>query len=222
LAKIASDLDKPRGFAVLGRGEALDFLAPRSVSLIWGVGAALQQRLARDGITTIAELRQRPERELVARYGAIGRRLTRFARGEDDRAVDPDLPVKSISSETTFDRDIASAAGLAAELRPLCDSLARRLVRAERAAAGITLKLKTADFRLLSRSRRLADPTQRAEAIYRAALALLEEEADGHTAFRLIGIGSDHLAEAALADPPDLFGAAALGRDVRGGGLKAD
>jgi DNA polymerase IV len=222
LAKIASDLDKPRGFAVLGRGEALDFLGPRSVSLIWGVGAALQQRLARDGITTIGELRQRPERDLVARYGVIGRRLARFARGEDDRAVDPDLPVKSISSETTFDRDIASAAGLAAELRPLCDSLARRLVRAERAAAGVTLKLKTADFRLLSRSRRLADPTQRAEAIYRAALSLLEEEADGHTAFRLIGIGSDRLAEAALADPPDLFGAAAPGSDARASVQDAD
>src|SRR6202035_5705146 len=96
LAKIASDLDKPRGFAVIGRGDALDFLAPRSVALIWGVGAALQQRLARDGITTIAELRQRPERDLVAHYGAIGRRLARFARGEDDRAVDPDTPVKSI------------------------------------------------------------------------------------------------------------------------------
>ncbi|HJT06038.1 MAG TPA: DNA polymerase IV, partial [Stellaceae bacterium] len=222
LAKIASDLDKPRGFAVLGRGEALDFLGPRSVSLIWGVGAALQQRLARDGITTIAELRQRPERELVAHYGAIGRRLARFARGEDDRAVDPDLPVKSISAETTFDRDIAAAEGLAAELRPLCDSLARRLVRAERAAAGITLKLKTADFRLLSRSRRLTDPTQRAEAIYRAALALLEEEADGLTAFRLIGIGSDRLAEAALADPPDLFGAATTGPGARARGQTAD
>jgi DNA polymerase IV len=219
LAKIASDLDKPRGFAVIGRGEALDFLAPRSVALIWGVGAALQRRLARDGITTIAELRQRPERELMARYGAIGRRLARFARGEDDRVVDPDTPVKSISAETTFDRDIAAFEGLAAELRPLCDNLARRLVRAERAAAGLTLKLKTADFRILSRSRRLADPTQRADAIYRTALPLLREEADGRTAFRLIGIGSDRLAEAALADPPDLFGAASpRGRAGVGGG----
>jgi DNA polymerase-4 len=208
LAKIASDLDKPRGFAVIGRGDALDFLAPRSVTLIWGVGAALQQRLARDGITTIAQLRQRPERELVARYGAIGRRLARFARGEDDRAVDPDTPVKSISAETTFDRDIAVLDGLAAELRALCDNLARRLVRADRAAGGVTLKLKTADFRILSRSRRLADPTQRADALFRAAVPLLAEEVDGRTAFRLIGIGSDRLAEATLADPPDLFGAA--------------
>ena len=206
LAKIASDLDKPRGFAVLGRSEALDFLGPRSVGLIWGVGAALQQRLARDGITTIAELRQRPERELVGRYGAIGRRLARFARGEDDRAVDPDPPMKSISAETTFARDIAQYEQLTEELRPLCESLARRLARAERAAAGITLKLKTSDFRVLTRSRQLADPTLRAETLYRAALPLLRAEADG-TAFRLIGIGADRLAEAALADPPDLFAA---------------
>jgi DNA polymerase IV len=207
LAKIASDLDKPRGYAVIGRGEALDFLAPRSVGLIWGVGAALQQRLARDGIATIAELRQRPERELVARYGAIGRRLARFARGEDDRAVEPDPPMKSISAETTFARDLVNYEELAQALAPLCESLARRLLRAERAAAGVTLKLKTSDFHILSRSRQLADPTQQADRIYRAALPLLRAEADG-TPFRLIGIGADRLAAAALADPPDLFTAA--------------
>jgi len=204
LAKIASDLDKPRGFAVLGRAETLDFLAPKSVGLIWGVGAALQQKLARDGIATIGDLRRRSERELTGRYGAIGRRLWRFARGEDDRAVDPDAPMKSISVETTFARDIAQYEGLAEQLRPLCDDLARRLERAQRAAAGVTLKLKTSDFRVLTRSRRLADPTQRAATLYRAALPLLREAADG-TSFRLIGIGADRLAEAALADPPDLF-----------------
>jgi len=210
LAKIASDLDKPRGFAVLGRGEALDFLGPRSVGLIWGVGAALQRKLAGDGIATIAELRQRDERALVARYGAIGRRLARFARGEDDRRVDPDAPTKSVSVETTFERDLADSDALAEQLRPLCDSLARRLQRAGFAAAGVTLKLKTGDFRVLSRSRRLADPTQRADTLYRAALPLLREAADG-TRFRLIGVGADRLAEPALADPPDLF----QRRDVR-------
>jgi DNA polymerase-4 len=204
LAKIASDLDKPRGFAAIGRAEALDFLGPRPVSLIWGVGAALQRRLAQDGIGTIAELRAHPERALVARYGAIGRRLVRFARGEDDRPVEPDAPVKSISAETTFAQDIAGHEALAEELKPLCDSLARRLERAGKAAAGVTLKLKTSDFQVLSRSRTLADPTQRAEVLYRAALTLLRAEADG-TTYRLIGIGTDRLAEAALADPPDLF-----------------
>jgi DNA polymerase-4 len=204
LAKIASDLDKPRGFAVLGRGEALDFLAPKSVGLIWGVGAALQQKLARDGITTIGELRQRNERELRERYGVIGGRLARFARGEDDRTVDPDAPMKSVSAETTFERDLAAYEALAAELRPLAEQLARRLVRAGRAAAGIALKLKTSDFQVLTRSRRLVDPTQRAETLYAAALPLLRAAADG-TSFRLIGIGADRLAEGALADPPDLF-----------------
>jgi DNA polymerase IV len=205
LAKIASDLDKPRGFAVLGRGEALDFLAPKSVALIWGVGAALQQKLARDGITTIGELRQRDERQLRERYGAIGRRLAHFARGDDDRAVDPDAPMKSLSAETTFERDLAAYEALAAELWPLAEQLARRLQRADRAAAGIALKLKTSDFQVLTRSRRLVDPTQRAEMLYAAALPLLRAAADG-TQFRLIGIGADRLAETALADPPDLFG----------------
>ena len=107
LAKIASDLDKPRGFALIGRGEAVDFLGPKPVGLIWGVGKALQARLAGDGIATIADLRGAQEIELVARYGSIGRRLYRFARGEDDRRVDPDGEMKSISAETTFDEDIA-------------------------------------------------------------------------------------------------------------------
>jgi DNA polymerase-4 len=206
LAKIASDLDKPRGFAAIGRAEALDFLAPKPVGIIWGVGAAFGRRLQRDGIATIADLRHRPERELVARYGRIGRRLACFARGEDDRPVDPDAPLKSISVETTFERDRADYAELAAALLALSERLALRLERAERAAAGITLKLKTGDFRVLSRSRRLSDPTQRATMLHRTALPLLREAADG-TFFRLIGIGADPLAPAHLADPPDLFAA---------------
>ncbi|HUN49251.1 MAG TPA: DNA polymerase IV [Stellaceae bacterium] len=207
LAKLASDLDKPRGFATIGRGEALEFLAPRPVGLLWGVGAALQQRLARDGILTIGELRGRPERELLARYGAIGRRLYRFARGEDERAVVPDAPTKSISVETTFERDLAGFDALAEELRPLAEQLARRLTSNGYAAGGVTLKLKTSNFRTLTRSRALVDPTQRPELLYEIAAALLREAADG-ASFRLIGIGSDHLADPARADPPDLFGAA--------------
>jgi len=204
LAKLASDLDKPRGFAVVGRSEALAFLAPRPVSLLWGVGAALAQRLARDGITTIGELRERTERELVARYGAIGRRLCRFSRGEDDRAVVTDSPTKSISVETTFDRDLAAPEALAEALEPLARQLARRLGAHGLAAAGVTLKLKTSRFRIITRSRALPDPTQRAEVLYRAALHLLREAADG-TLYRLIGIGGDRLVDAERADPPDLF-----------------
>jgi len=206
LAKLASDLDKPRGFAVVGRGEALEFLAPRPVGLLWGVGATLQRRLARDGITTIGDLRERTERELVARYGTIGRRLYRFSRGEDDRAVTTDEPTKSVSVETTFDRDLAAPEALAEELEPLARQLAKRLGDHGLATAGITLKLKTSRFKIITRSRALPDPTQRAEVLYRAALSLLREAADG-TSYRLIGIGGDRLVDAERADPPDLFAA---------------
>jgi DNA polymerase-4 len=206
LAKLASDLDKPRGFAVVGRAEALAFLTPKPVSVLWGVGAALAQRLARDGITTIGDVRQRSERELVARYGAIGRRLYRFSLGEDDRAVVTDAPTKSVSVETTFDRDLAAPEALAEELEALAHQLAKRLAAHELAAGGVTLKLKTSRFRIITRSRALSDPTQRAEVLYRAALGLLRETADG-TVFRLIGIGGDRLVDAGRADPPDLFAA---------------
>jgi len=206
LAKLASDLDKPRGFAVVGRGEALAFLAPRPVGLLWGVGATLQRRLARDAITTIGDLRERTERELVARYGAIGRRLYRFSRGEDERAVTTDAPTKSVSVETTFDRDLAAPEALAEELEPLARQLAKRLNENALATAGITLKLKTSRFKIITRSRALANPTQRAEVLYRAALSLLREAADG-TSYRLIGIGGDRLVDAERADPPDLFAA---------------
>jgi DNA polymerase-4 len=204
LAKVASDLDKPRGFAVIGRAEARDFLAERPVSLIWGVGKALQAHLLRDGITRIGELRRFDEHELVARYGAIGHRLHAFCRGEDARRIDPDAPTKSISSETTFDRDLRSAEDLAAALWPLCETVARRLRDHGLAGRTVSLKLKTADFRILTRSRRLAAPTQLADSLYRTVLPVLGREADGRL-FRLVGVGASDLVDGTLADPPSLI-----------------
>jgi DNA polymerase-4 len=206
LAKIASDLDKPRGFAVIGEGDAQTFLGPKPVSLIWGVGKALQARLAADGITTVANLRERDEVALVARYGAIGRRLHRFSRGLDERRVDPDGEIKSISAETTFDEDIAEASLLAAELWPLCEKVSRRMKRNELAGHSVHLKLKTADFKTLTRSKRLPRPTQLAEVIYQAAAPLLEVEATGRR-YRLIGIGAADLAPAGPEAQPDLLDA---------------
>jgi len=207
LAKVASDLDKPRGFAVIGRGEAVQFLSSKPVSLIWGVGAALQQRLARDGISIIGQLLDYTERDLSGRYGVIGRRLYRFARGEDDRLVTPDAPAKSISAETTFNTDIRDPGELARILHPLSERVAERLRNAGRGASGLSLKLKTADFQTINRSRQLAKPTQVAEVLYRAALPLLDAEADGRE-FRLIGIGAEGLIDQSQADLPDLFEAA--------------
>ncbi len=204
LAKVASDLDKPRGFAVIGRAEARSFLKDQPVGIIWGAGAALQKALARDGISKVGDLWNHEEADLVVRYGAMGRRLYRFARGEDSRRVDPDAPTKSISAETTFDDDITAADQLAARLWPLCETVAARLKRAGLAGRTVTLKLKSAEFRQLTRSRRLADPTRLAEVLYRTALPALAQEANGRR-FRLIGIGISDLTDGAQADPPDLL-----------------
>ena len=206
LAKIASDLDKPRGFAVIGRAEACDFLADKPVGMLWGVGRSLAGKLRRNGITKIGQLQRIEEQELVAKYGVIGSRLYHFARGNDTRKVEPNSQTKSISAETTFESDISDATALLERIVPLCRTVARRLENKDLAGQGVTVKLKQSDFRLLTRSCRLANPTQQAEAIYRAAKWLIEREADGRT-FRLIGVGVDDLTDASDADPPDLFAA---------------
>ena len=206
LAKIASDLDKPRGFAVIGRAGARAFLAGRPVGLLWGVGQAMQQRLARDGITLIGELASLDEATLVARYGKIGKRLHQCARGEDERPVDPRRETKSISSEITLDEDLGDPDTLRPILWRLAETVARRLKKAGLAAGGVTLKLKTADFRIVTRARRLGTATQSADEMFGAAEPLLAREADGR-AFRLIGIGAHDLIAAAEAAQGDLFGA---------------
>ena len=207
LAKLASEQQKPRGFSVIGGREARTFLATLPVAKINGVGRATAARLEAAGITTIADLQARPEAELVAMLGRLGRRLAHFAVGDDDRAVTPDRETKSISAETTFARNVRDAAALARTARDLAERVSGSLVRKGLAAGAVVLKLKTADFRLVTRSRRLANPTQRAEVLVEAAAQLIEKEADGRW-FRLIGVGADALAPATDADPPDLFGAA--------------
>jgi DNA polymerase-4 len=204
LAKIASDLDKPRGFAVIGRAEAADFLQDRPVGLIWGVGKALQRRLHGDGIRTIGQLRGLEEAALIARYGAIGKRLANFCRGRDERRVNPHGAVKSVSAETTFNHDLADLDALKARLWPLCEKVSKRLKSQDLAGLTVTLKLKTAGFASRTRATTLDAPTQLAETLYRSATPLLARETDG-TAFRLIGIGVSGLGDAALADPPDLL-----------------
>ena len=206
LAKLASDLDKPRGFAVIGRGEAVPFLADKPVGWLWGVGAAMQRRLAADGIARIGQLAALDPRELASRYGRFGLRLAQLARGEDERRVDPEGRARSISAETTFAHDEAALEALARELWPLCEKVAARLKQAGLAAGTVALKLKSADFRLRSRSRKLAAPTQLADQLYRTARHLLAGEADGKTRFRLIGVGAEGLVEGETADPPSLFG----------------
>ena len=205
LAKLASELQKPRGFSVIGRREARGFLAGLAVNKINGVGPATAERLKAAGIETIADLQQVSEAELVARHGKFGRRLARFAIGEDDRVVTPDRPTKSISAETTFRKDTGSVEELMATLEGLAPRVASSLVRKGLAGSAVVVKLKTAGFQIVTRTRRLANPTQRADVLIEAARGIVEKEADGRL-FRLAGIGVDGIVPAAEADPPDLFG----------------
>jgi len=203
LAKIASDLDKPRGFAVLSASEAPAFLAPKPVSFIFGVGKASAARLAHDGVHRIADLQRTSEIELARRYGDDGRRLARLARGLDERTVSADRETKSVSSETTFERDIADFRSLERILWGLTEEVSARLKSKELAGATVTLKLKTANFNIRTRARSLATPTQLAQRIFATARSLLEHEADG-TTFRLLGVGMSGLDSADRADPADL------------------
>lgn len=220
LAKIASDLKKPRGFAVIGEAEALAFLAPRPVTSIWGVGKAFAAQLEADGIRTIGQLQVMEEADLMRRYGTIGQRLYRLSRGQDERRVEPDEEARSISAETTFDEDISALDDLVPVLRRLSEKVAARLKAKGVAGRTVVLKLKTGDFRLRTRNRRLEDPTQLADRIFRTGLALLEKET-GTDAFRLIGIGVSDLTDPALADPPDLVDAQATRRAAAEGAMDA-
>ena len=204
LAKIASDLDKPRGFAVLGGDEAAAFLAPKPVTLIFGVGKMAQQRLARDGLRTIGDLQRAGEIDLRRRYGAEGARLAHLARGLDDRPVRAEREAKSISAETTFDHDIADFRPLELRLWRLAEKVSARLKANALAGSTVTLKLKTADFRIRTRAQSLSHPTQLAGRIFAAGRDLLARETDG-TMFRLIGIGLSALCDADGADFADLI-----------------
>jgi DNA polymerase IV len=203
LAKIASDMEKPRGFSIIGRQEAMTYLAALPVSKIWGVGKAFEASLNGDGITMIGQLQIMDETALMRRYGVMGQRLYRLSRGLDTRKVDPVSEMKSISAETTFMEDLSKLPDLRPILRVLSEKVAKRLKRGNIAGRTVVLKLKTKDFKGRTRNRTLSDPTQLADRIFRTGLDLLEKEIDG-TKFRLIGIGVSDLCDPMLADPQDL------------------
>jgi DNA polymerase-4 len=203
LAKTASDLDKPRGFAVIGRAETLGFLADRPVDLIYGVGAVFAETLRRDGFESIGQLQRADANDLIHRYGETGARLARLARGEDSRPVSPDGEMKTISAETTFNSDLSDFEALATELLALSERLSDRVKAKGIVGDIVTLKLKSAGFRLRTRARHLMIPTQLASVLYDNGRQLLAREIDG-TAFRLIGIGLSGLGEASGPDPVDL------------------
>ncbi|MBN9545119.1 MAG: DNA polymerase IV [Alphaproteobacteria bacterium] len=204
LAKLASELDKPRGFAVIGMGEAKSFLRDKPVSIIRGAGKVLAARLERDGFATIGQLQDADPRNLANRYGATGLWLARIAQAQDGRAVDPGGEMKTISSETTFNSDLSKLADLEAVLWRQAERVSSRAKNYGLSGRTVVLKLKTANFRLLTRSASLDAPTQLADTIFRVARAALKREADGKR-FRLLGVGLSNLTSGAEADPASLI-----------------
>ncbi len=203
LAKLAAERDKPRGFAVIGAAEAAALLAPMPVNTLPGIGPKAAARLAAHGVATLGALAALDAATAAARLGPNGPDLVALARGEDRRPVSPDRAAKSVSTETTFERDLGGLAALEAALWPLAEALSARLKAKQVAAAGVVLKLKTDRFVLRVRHARLAVPTQLAETLFGAAQRLLAREAAAGR-FRLIGIGAEPLAPAEQADLGDL------------------
>ncbi|MDF3415433.1 DNA polymerase IV [Sulfitobacter sp. M57] len=199
LAKVASDLDKPHGFSVIGKAETADFLRDRPVKLIWGVGAVSQMSLDKAGIRTFSDLLRWDKADLVARFGGMGERLWHLARGQDHRRISANDPVKSVSKETTFNQDTSDPDILDGHLWRLSEQVADRAKAKEIAGRIVTLKLKRGNFTGLTRRVTLSDPTQLADRIYRTARALFDQ-LDETGPYRLIGVGISDLCPAEGAD----------------------
>ncbi|MEO0393153.1 MAG: DNA polymerase IV [Pseudomonadota bacterium] len=206
LAKLASEQDKPRGFTIIGAEETEDYLAPLPVSAIWGVGKRMNEKLVKDGFHTLADLRASDTANLTVKYGKMGARLYDLAWGRDSRMVKPERDTKSVSAETTFNHDISDHKTLSSLLWQLCEKVARRLRDQELEGRTVVLKLKTADFKIRTRSQTQPVNIRTAEGMYQAAHPMLYAQADG-TPYRLLGVGLD------VSDDPnnagedtDLFG----------------
>lgn len=210
LAKTASDLDKPNGFAVLGRGDALEFLKDKPVSFIYGVGPSFAKKLAAQGLRTIADVRKVGDKAMATRFGDLGLHLSRLSRAEDNRRVSPGRARKSVASETTFNTDISDLETLKDQLWIISQKTADRAKALKTAGRVITLKLKTRDFKSLTRRRTMAQPVQLADVIFKTLEPLLEAEADGR-AFRLIGAGLSSLSDP-TGDSGDLLDPQAVKR----------
>jgi DNA polymerase-4 len=195
LAKIASDLDKPRGFSVIAGAEAQAFLAPRPVGILPGVGPAMVTSLEKAGFRTVGDLARADIKALAERFGSHGLRLSRLAHGEDHRAVNPHEERKGISAETTFNEDLSALCDLEDVLAELSEKVARHARADGLAGRVVTLKLRTTDFRILTRRRTIPAPTQTAKTLFAVSRELLAKEATGRP-YRLIGVGMSDLVEA--------------------------
>ena len=205
LAKIASELDKPRGFSVIGVANARALLAPRSVRILPGVGPVFGKTLISDGFATVGDLAAADLRDLVKRYGETGLRLHDLAHARDARSVNPEHDRRGMSAENTFNTDLTTLEDLEAELWPLCEKVASKARRDGVASRVVVLKLRRTDFRIVTRRRTLPDPVQTARALFAIGRDLLAPELG--RPYRLIGIGladiqdAEDLPEGLFASP---------------------
>ncbi len=212
LAKTASDLDKPNGFAVLGQAEALDFLADKPVGFIYGVGPAFANSLAKQGLNKISDVRRWSDKKMAAHFGDMGLHLARLSRAEDNRMVKRESKRKTVSTETTFNEDISDLETLKDRLWQVCLKTADRSKSKNLAGTVVTMKLKTSSFETITRRRTLPQPVQLADVIFRTCVPLLEKEANGRH-FRLIGAGISGLSPP-VGDSGDLLDPAAVRRGM--------
>jgi DNA polymerase-4 len=195
LAKIASDWRKPDGLFVIQPADVDSFLTPLAVGRIPGVGKVTEERLAKAGVRTVGDLRALEMQELEASFGRYGRRLYELARGIDESPVTPDRPTRSVSAEDTFARDVSLA-----ETEPLIRALAEKTWAAAkkqpRTARTVVLKLKTSEFKVLTRSSTPALPPSSCEELTSIAVSLLGRVAMGaEQRFRLVGVGLSNFEE---------------------------
>ena len=204
MAKIASDMDKPRGFHIIGVAEAEKKLAPLPVSILYGAGTKLAKRLGGLGIHTCGDLARANLKTLMVEAGSIAPILQQRARGIDTRKVVPNGAAKSISAETTFDQDTESLEELLSWLLVLAEKISAKMKSGHIAGRRVVLKLKTHDHKTITRSVTLTAPTQMSDTIFNAGRQLLERAVKDGRYWRLIGIGTDQLEEDSRADPLDL------------------
>src|SRR5437763_7103493 len=189
VAKVASGTRKPDGLVLVPPGTEADFLAPLPIGVIPGLGPKTEERLHAMGVRAVGELAAYETQRLVQALGVGGAVLQRYAQGRDRSPVDGSKPAKTISAETTFERDVSDRGELETALRDLTDRVVDRLHSDGVRARTIYVKLKLPDFRLVSRQVSRTSPTDDVETIFRAARSALEKSHVEEHPVRLIGVG---------------------------------
>lgn len=214
LAKIGSDLRKPKGFVVIRPDEALSFLAPLPLSRLWGVGPKTRAQLEKIGLKTIGDLQQMSPGLLRDQLGDHGAQLYQLALGIDERPVEPQAIAKSIGHETTFQVDTDQRDFLEETLWRLCEKVARRLRCQALVGNVITIKIRNHEFITITRRTTLYQPTDFEEVIFQQARCLAEANDWGKKPLRLIGVSVSGLEPSGSAQQP-LFEVNNDGKDLR-------